>query len=341
MLIDSYWFNNTQNENEILQPDFFVPKTHLGVYAELETLEFPVCIDFTAIVNGSILYEKQFTFFESENSIEEKYDVYIIADKGIIIGSIFTENTNVLPEHIKISINSGDKVYSKDILCEYAILSGKITDFTNKPFPAAFKFYRESFGGGIGVWSNKDGEYSITIPQGIYNAFYVDDNSYRKTSLENWSWHMIVDRNETHDFKIGTGEVYSLCVWVNNGGFSTLFIYFRPMILHKSSQYQVEINANQFNVTDKCPELNIEDITVTLNGYELKKLSLQKIFETSDKDAMPAYILQVKRRPESKEYFATGKQTLIVEYNSNENYTAQSQGRTQFFYKDVFALSLM
>ena len=153
---------------------------------------------------------------------------------------------------------------------------------------------------------------------------------------------MIVDRDETHDFKVGTGEVYSLCAWRDNGGFPSLFIFFRPMIINKSNQYPVKINGKQLDVNDICPDLKIKDITATLNGYELQKFSLQKIFETDSGGAMPAYILQVQGRPENNDYSAKGKQTLIVEYDlKTENYTAQSQGRTQFFYANAHTLSLM
>jgi len=155
---------------------------------------------------------------------------------------------------------------------------------------------------------------------------------------------MIVDQDEIHDFKVGTGEIYSLCVWANNGGSGTLFIYFRPMILHKSEKYQVEINSNKFDVNDISPELKLEDIFVTMNGHELKKLSLQKIYETGNGYTMPAYILQVKRYPEEKKDYSTlGKQTLIVEYDTidEKGFIAQSQGRTQFFYSNAYAYSLM
>jgi hypothetical protein len=76
----------------------------------------------------------------------------------------------------------------------------------------------------------------------------------------------------------------------------------------------------------------------------LTKISLQKIYETAANGSiMPAYILQVKRYPESKDYSTLGKQTLIVEYNTTDDNgdIAQSQGRTQFFYSNAYAYSLL
>ena len=96
------------------------------------------------------------------------------------------------------------------------------------PFPAAVVFMRKAFGGNcpcIGCWSDKDGKYSVTVPNGLYCAFYVEDNSYKESTLENWSWRMFVDRDEVHDFKIGTGEVYGLSVWEDTGGRDILFTF--------------------------------------------------------------------------------------------------------------------
>jgi len=346
MHIDAWWFNNTQNESDILQPDWVTPKTHIGLYAECEPITLPVHISITAASYGDTLYENQFTFTETSQS-NENYEITIGLRNNIIIGKFLTDTLPALPTNITVSIQYAGKTYSKNITCEYATLSGVITDFSGNPFPAPLMLYRISFDGKIpcmAVWSDKNGAYSVVVPKGVYNAFYVDDNSYGKTSLESWGWHMIVDKDEKHNFKIGNGEVYSLNAWANNGGSSTLFIFFRPMILPsiKSDEYTVEINDIAFEIQDISPELALNNVTTTLNGFTLKNISLQKIYETgANGHGMPAYILQTTRLPEDKEYSVLGKQTLIVEYNAKTtNYTAQSQGRTQFFYTDVTAVSI-
>ena len=53
--------------------------------------------------------------------------------------------------------------------------------------------------------------------------------SGKKSSLENWSWKMCVDRDEIHNFKIGTGEVYGLSVREDTGGGNFLFMYFSSL----------------------------------------------------------------------------------------------------------------
>ena len=336
MLIDAFWFNNTQTEDEILQPDFFVPRTQLGLYAEGNFTSFPIEVKVEALAGGQTLLS-QILFLEKEDLVGGSIDYKICTD---------TQATP--PDRIRVSIKSGALSGSADIPCEYATLSGKMTDFDGNPFPAALTMSRRSFEGGetgLGVWSDLDGNYEVIVPKGLYNSFFIDDNSYAKTSLEGWGWHMVVDGDEVHDFKIGNGEVYSLSVWTNNGGSPTLFAYFRPMALPlvaSPGQYATEINGKTFDVTDICPDLMLEDVTATLNGFALQKLSLQKVYETGDGTAMPAYILQLMRSPESAEYSAAGKQTLVVEYDmkGKDGLVAQGQGRVQFFYKDGNGLSL-
>ncbi len=122
-----------------------------------------------------------------------------------------------LPGDILVKIKSQEWEYQEQVTCAYARLHGRITDFDGNPFPAPLLLSRIGFADApyMGVWSDRNGEYSVVVPTGCYNAFYVDDNSYGKSTLENWSWHMIVDRDEEHNFKVGNGEVYSLTVILN------------------------------------------------------------------------------------------------------------------------------
>ena len=342
MKIDAWWFENKQHPEEVLQTDWAVPKTHFGIYAEAEKLTCPLTLCVTAKFNESKNYYREFQI----NDYKEEKDSYTVdASENLLNFECIVEDVTGLPEEILVEIKSKEGEYSERISCEYARLHGKITDFDGNPFPAPLLLARIGFAGGafMGVWSNKNGEYSVVVPKGCYNTFYVDYNRYGKTTLENWSWHMIVDRDEEHNFKVGNGEVYSLCVWANNGGSSTLFFWFRPMILPsiKKEEYEIELEGEKRQVLDISPELRAEDITVTLNGEPLPVISLQRIYETASTYTMPAYIVQTKRYNGTP---STGKQTVILEYDTakrgGEQYIARSQGRYQYFYKDGSALVL-
>jgi len=195
MLIDAWWFNNTQTTKDALYqypdipPQMLTPKTHLGIYAEPGILEFPVRLELSVLIEDKILYEKQLVFTEAQSKNDEYiFDIYLETDGSIIDGKIVAETLPVLPEKIKVVIKSGENVYSKEINCEYATLSGKIVDFSGNPFPSPFILRRTGFENNIEipymwVWSRKDGTYSITVPKGVYHHFYVDDNTYRISTL--------------------------------------------------------------------------------------------------------------------------------------------------------------
>ena len=333
-MIKALWFNNRQKEQDILQPDFFTPKTYFQVQAELPNAVTPVEISISAICGGTAV-------FEETHIVEE------IEPGGIITLLKSTDTLESDPERLDIKIHTNGNVYTESVNCEYATISGRTTDFNGNPFPAAIIFNIASFSamtGGIGVWSNAEGYYSICLPKGECNSIFADDNSYGKTSLEAWGWKMIIDRDETHDFKIGNGEVYSMDVWANNGGAKSLFVFFRPMVLSYAIQAmtqenkpEITINGKQYALSEACPDINVEDISVEINGYKAANISLQKIYETfSDGEALPAYILQCERP------FGTGKQTMVLEYNftDSKGNIAQSQGRMQFHYTNVYGLAV-
>lgn len=338
---DAWWFNNTQQNSDVLQPEFFTPKTHFGVYAELGELNFPFTLIFSARnENDSILYSKEFYIDNSENYVD--FEIELKQKEGTFKLKSLSETLPELPSYIDIEYKDDKKEYKDTITCSYSRLHGRITDFSGKAFRAPLLMYRIGFDKNayMGIWSKNDGEFSVIVPNGTYNAFFIDDDSYGETTLECWGWHMIVDRDERFEFKIGNGEVYSLHAWPSNGGLSTLFIYFRPMILPslKKAEYELNINDRKFNIIDIAPELYIEDINIWINGICGEILSLQKIYETEQDDTgllgLPGYVVQIR-----KNHTTTGKQTIILEYDTHERkrndknvILAQSQGYLQYFY---------
>ena len=334
-MITAWWFNNVQTESDVLQPDFFVPKTHFRIDAKFAGEEAPTEIRIAAYLDGEVEFEKSYV---------EGFTIHIAEGISILSLTDFTESLHKNPERLLITIHTDNETHTSDIECTYVTLSGQITDFEGKPFQAMVAFNRNDFEAiptGLGVWSDAHGRYSITLPAGAYNSIVVTDNTIWKTSLEGWCWRMTLDQDETHDFKIGNGEVYSLNAWTDNGGIPNLFIFFRPMVLPhlkadnydvensmKNGDYNIEINGNHFSVADIAPELEPSHLRVTINGNNLDILSIQKIYETSASGgvSMPAYIVQTPRINKGD------KQTLIVEYDTGK---FKSQGRMQFYYNSL------
>ena len=58
--IDAWWFRNEQPDSAVIQPDFFKPQSHFGIYAELEKITVPFTIGIIAVSkNGEEIYRKQ------------------------------------------------------------------------------------------------------------------------------------------------------------------------------------------------------------------------------------------------------------------------------------------
>ncbi|MCL2171427.1 MAG: hypothetical protein FWB71_04680 [Defluviitaleaceae bacterium] len=339
-MLKAYWFNNFQPADKILQPDFFAPRTVIHMLAQLPEITYPIEINISAEIAGAACFDKKYTI----NSRNENLDFYIRIDNNTIHLCDHPEALPQNPERIIIAVNTPLHKDFATIDCEYATICGRTTDFSGKAFPAAIIYHMHTFDPaqmGMGVWSDLDGEYSISLPKGDYNAVFVDDKTYGQTTLEAWGWKMLVDGDEEHNFKIGNGEVYGMDVWANNGGFRSLFIYFRPMILSyclAGISCPVEINGKSFNLINASPEISLDDINVTLNGNSLDKISLQKIQETGqDGSAVDGYILQTAR-PD----LVSGKQTLILEYDfiDAEGKSAQGQGRIQFHFSNPYGLAV-
>lgn len=342
-MIDAWYFCARQGRRETLQPRWFQPRSLWGLYAELEGRALPLRVTLRAMAQGRILAEQSWELLEPETKTKT-LEAGFAPEQGVLSLCAAAPALDALPEELEVRVTSNGREERALVVCEYARLHGSVTDFDGKPYPAAVKFYRHGFGSelGMGVWTGTDGRYEAMVPKGTYNAFYVCDQGYRKSVLENWCWHMLVDRDERHDFKIGTGEVYSLCVWPNNGGFSTLFCYFRPMVLSalRQEKYTARINGRELKVVDIAPELELEHIRVTLGGRPLERISLQRIWETGHENAMRGYVLQTRRSPGGT--MPLGKQTLLVEYDAPMpgNGRASSQGRTQFYFHDAFGLAM-
>lgn len=335
MHIDAWWFENTQQAEKILQPEWFTPKTHCGVCLEFEKLKFPFRFSVQAFCNAQMMFSRSFEICNAKDV--SAYDIFIKNDAVLI--KLFAENASGLAEIICVTVETEHKTYKKQVKCKYSTIRGRITDFNGAPFPAAVAFERRAFGGKapyIGAWSDKAGNYCVTVPNGDYGAFYVADNSYKTKTLENWSWNMCVDRDETHDFKIGTGEVYGLYARENADLGDILFLYFRPMILPqiRMQKRTIRLNNEPREVIDVQPDLEKDDIQIYLDGQKLKIYSLQRIYETGiyndGEYIVIAYIVQA-----GKPILNRGKHTVIVEYNTAGNYKAQGQGRTQFFVRSV------
>lgn len=175
-----------------LQTDWVIPKSHFGVYAEIEKITFPLTLCVTAKSGNLQLYRRKFEI----NEPKEQTEAYTAecSEYSINLKCIVKEVAG-LPGDILVKIKPQEWEYQEQVICAYARLHGRITDFDGNPFPAPLLLSRIRFADApyMSV-CDRNGEYSVVVPTGFYNTFYVDDYSYGKSALENRNWHMSIDR---------------------------------------------------------------------------------------------------------------------------------------------------
>jgi hypothetical protein len=327
--IQAYWYNIPPGSIALdigQKMDFH---SSLHIYGKAPADEFQVHVK-VFLKNGDQILEKKFDIdTAAESNIVEFRNGFFKIRYPV-------EYSEENPDKIMITLRSSDGNRSKEIECRYHKLSGKITDFNGKPFKTPIAICTDGFASeSLGKWSDGEGRYKIWLPERTYNAIIAFPKGYQLTELEAWAWHIIMDADQSIDFKVGTGEVYNLNVWPNNGGGSSYFISFRPMVLWAKEQktFQVSINETDFSIMDASPELKPEDLTITVNGKEVEIISCQKYYETAYAgDGLPSYLVQVS----SKGLKHPGKMTVIVEYKKEvereqKNVMCASMGVFQFY----------
>ncbi|MBC7362930.1 MAG: hypothetical protein H5U07_00085 [Candidatus Aminicenantes bacterium] len=305
--IQAYWYNIPAGSIALDIGQKLDFHSSLHIYGKAPADEFQVGVK-VFLKNGDQVLEKRFdiNLAVESNFVEFRNDFFKITHP--------VEYLKENPDRIVVTLSSAKGSRSKDIECRYHKLSGKITDFNGEPFKAPVAICPDGFASdSLGKWSDEQGHYEIYLPERTYNAIIAFPKSYAVTELEVWAWHIIMDADQSIDFKVGTGEVYNLNVWPNNGGGSSYFISFRPMVLWAMEQKTLPVTLNQagFSIMDASPELEPPDLKITVNGKEVEIISCQKYYETgSPGRGMPAYLVQVS----SKGLQHPEKKTVIVEY---------------------------
>lgn len=306
--ISAYWYNcktDTAVESAINDTTFI--RSSLQIYGPVLADSFYVEAE-VFLPTGEKAYGNKFSIKKGMHRKDFRIDM----ENNYFLMTVPAYQLSKNPGKIKITLSSAGERLERWIQCKYHKLSGHMTDFKGNSLKSYILISASSFEDVSGVWSDANGDYEIDLPERTYNCFYINDGKYKSTTLEAWAWNIVMDEDQKLDFKIGTGEVYNLNVWSNNGGGNAFFISFRPMVLfhNNTGDNRQEINQKAFKLINISPDLDIKDLTVTINGKRAELISLQKYFETGYSDqAMPAYLIQVRK---SAPYLC--KQTIRVEY---------------------------
>jgi len=333
-----YPFCDTGQDNDILAYWYYFPEavvkmetgdviafhSSLHLYGRAPADKFRVKAE-AYLQDGKKIFERE---FESE-AAEISHGFFKIRYP--------VDHSETLPDRIVVSITSAQGRRTQEIRCQYHKVFGTLGDFDGNPAKGFIFVGPDGFAGeNLGIETDENGAYEMFLPERTYNCLIPNTQAYGSTALEAWGWHIIVDSDQEIDFKIGTGEVYNLNVWPNNGGGSTYFISFRPMVLAQARQkktFQVELDGRSFAIGDLSPDLEANDFRVTVNGEVAEIISLQKYYETRRPgNGLKAYIIQVDKTKAG----IFGKQTVTVEYDKlfeieGKQVRASAMGCFQFY----------
>lgn len=323
-----YPFDSTKENDDLLAYWYNIPKDSMNLKMMNQTFHFYSTIEVYGKSNQDSFTLKIEVYQEDDNKVfeEEFFIKNKKADKDCQLSfnnDFFklvypVEYAEKNPDKIILTISDSNGQRSKEIQCRYNKLHGRIYDFDGNPFKAFVTIRSNDFNFNTSIWSDSLGYYEIELPERTYNDIAVVDEDYGIKVAEAWAWHIIMDTDQKMDFKIGTGEVYNLNVWSNNGGGNAYFVSFRPMSIHlfknAENTQEITVTGKKFNFNNLTPYLKIENLKVIVNGKECNIISMQEYFETADGFASKAYLLQIDKKGISK----TGKQNLMLEFDARE-----------------------
>lgn len=128
---DAWYFNYTQKESEILQPDMVVPESHVGIYCKFKELAFPVSFHILGVCKGEVVFDKDITVFGNGDDAD-------VSLRKSGYGAVFKirEDKDCEPDMLRVIYEVGGKAETFETECKYYTFSGQVSDFDGKPFPA-------------------------------------------------------------------------------------------------------------------------------------------------------------------------------------------------------------
>lgn len=172
-------------------------------------------------------------------------------------------------------------------------ISGKVTDFNNNPIDSAIvEIKNDNFKTMYSTYSNKNGNYSMNIDEGLYIALTcIRMRDYGTNNLEFWAYNIQAYESMTLNIHYDKLEIYGVNVFKIQGAYPGYSIYFRPMSLTRFK--------NKMN--DISPSIENLDLTVELNEKKVKINSVQKVLEYNNNQKIFGFLIQTELDQAKKE----------------------------------------
>jgi len=205
---------------------------------------------------------------QKANVVESRVSVYFLNSK-------FED-----PSISQVKLKAVGKELKKELTLPLEIhkLTGKVHDFSGKPFPAyVWATHEEKVVNDIIVKTDDEGKFTLYYPEGKKLRVFVDDGSYSTSTLECWIIAKTLNEDIEIDPHVGDFELYDFNAWFSS---EVWHIFFIPSSL-KSLNSSLELTEH--------------DIGVWVNGIksEIKSLGMHQEYFTEKDKYYPAYLLNV------------------------------------------------
>lgn len=173
-------------------------------------------------------------------------------------------------------------------------LYGKVTDKLGNPLEESNIFVKnEKFEDLYNCKTNESGEYSLEVEEGKYYTVGIFKD-YRIRFLEYWAWNIVIENDTKLDAEIDGLEIYCGNAFKIQGAYPSINVFFRPMSLKRLKEVEENEDMSKLEIIDIAPELENDDIQVTLNGEKVDVLMINKVKEYAGPgQSMYSYLLQL------------------------------------------------
>ena len=235
-----------------------------------------------------------------------------------------------------ISFLSCNSEKSQEIIEDkvYIELSGKVTDFNNRPIDSVvIRVKNKNFDNLYETLSDENGNYSLKIKKGLYYSLYaIKEKDYGISRLEYWAWNIPMIKDLEINPQYNRMEVYGIHVFEPKATpYNYYRIYFRPMSLTKYQRIDEIQTGDTIDIAPK--KLTQNDLNVKINNVKVKILTIDKVIEYAKTNYFFAYEIEVEKpKIESLKEIekVKGYDKITIEINSNET---NEKGKGEYFFK--------
>lgn len=143
------------------------------------------------------------------------------------------------------------------------------------------------------------GFFCLQADSKVY-PYFIAVKEYKTNYFEYWSYNVRLDKDLVLNPKIDRLEILSLIFFPSLDADNTMMIYFRPASL------TLFMTGNQGIV----PEIDSENVTVSINGEFCEILTLREIREIQEKGVEPIKAYAIKTAPQDLQF--NGKNMLEI-----------------------------